>query len=337
MANQLTTSQDASGVTTYTYDLAGNLQLVEQPSGQRTTNTWDDQNRQTAVLLAGGTVTSAYRFDGLRHEKADSEGVTKYVWDFQNYLAETDAADTIEAVYTNEPQQYGNLISQYRKGPTIWVPSYYQYDGLGSARVLTDEGGDVVDTYLYDAWGNEVAVSGSTGNPFRWVGQVAYYWDDSTGTFYIRARVYEPVIGRWMLQDPLFYPVASALRGINLYHYVRNGPTVRLDPSGEAAATFDPKVDVWQDVTHKGCSGCGNFDWEVKVTVVNLTGYDDPRRSPFAILQRICFDRTHLYCRRENGGRCCPDDRRKQLKCCHNEYLGSVMLGANKVWYFEGG
>ena len=57
---------------------AGNLHVVEQASGQRTTSIWDDQNRQTRVLLpAGGIVTSAYRFDGLRDEKLESEGVTK--------------------------------------------------------------------------------------------------------------------------------------------------------------------------------------------------------------------------------------------------------------------
>lgn len=104
-------------------------------------------------------------------------------WDFENQLAETDDQNEIHAVYTNEPQAYGNLISQYRKGPTIWTPSYYQYAALGSTRALTDDGGDATDTYVYDAWGNEVSVSGSTVNPFRWVGKVGYYWDDGTGTF----------------------------------------------------------------------------------------------------------------------------------------------------------
>jgi RHS repeat-associated protein len=245
LANQLTTSQDASGVTTYTYDLAGNLRIVEQPTGQRTTTTWDDQNRQTRVLLpAGGIVTSAYRFDGLRHEKAEPQRVTKYIWDFQNYLAETDLADTVEAVYTNEPQQYGNLISQYRKGPTIWVPSYYQYDALGTTRGLTDESGGATDTYVYDAWGSHVDVSGTTVNSFRWIGKVGYYWDQGTGTFYIRARVYEPVIGRWMSQDPLWYPLvisSSSVKRtsisvfrliINLYRYVLLRPLGLIDPSG---------------------------------------------------------------------------------------------------------
>ena len=63
---------------------------------------------------------------------------------------------------------------------------------MGSTRALTDDSGDATDTYVYDAWGNEVSVRGSTVNPFRWVGQVGYYWDDGTGTFYIRARA-QPV------------------------------------------------------------------------------------------------------------------------------------------------
>ena len=172
LANQLTTSQDASGVTTYTYDLAGNLHVVEHPSGQRDDNTWDDQNRQTRVLLpAGGIVTSAYRFDGLRHEKADSQGVAKYIWDFQNYLAETDATNSIKSVSTIEPRTYGSLLSQWRKTDTIWVPRYHHWDGIGSTRALSDASGSICDTYLYDSWGNELAATGTTPNRFRWVGR----------------------------------------------------------------------------------------------------------------------------------------------------------------------
>ena len=183
--------------------------MVQEPSGERTTRVWDDQNRQTSVLSPGGAITTCtYRFDGLRASKEDSAGTTKHLWDFSNYLAETDEDNELQAVYTNEPEEYGNLISQYRRGPTIWVPSYYHCDALGSTRALTDQSGAATDTYLQDAWGNQVAVSGSTANPFRWVGQVGYYFDDLLATFYIRARVYDPTTGRWLSQDPLFYPAA---------------------------------------------------------------------------------------------------------------------------------
>ncbi|MCL4202817.1 MAG: hypothetical protein KJ000_09990 [Pirellulaceae bacterium] len=289
LANQLVTSQDANGVTTHTYDLAGNLHLVEQPTGQRTTTTWDDQNRQTGVLLPDGSaVTNTFRYDGLRYSKQEPQSTTKFLWDVNNYLAETDADDDIQAVYTNEPQPYGNLISQYRKGPTIWLPSYYQYDALGATRVLTNDAGDMTDTYLYDAWGNELAVTGTTVTPFGWVGQVGYYWDEGTGTFYIRARVYEPVTGRWMSQDPLFYPVANALAGfgthtvwanlrynrnryyvgsadsVNLRQYAGDNPLVLSDPTGLAAVKLAyPVVCTWcrkckVSFLRQACSG---FIW----------------------------------------------------------------------------
>ena len=36
---------------------------------------------------------------------------TNYIWDDQNLLAEADGTNTINVVYTNEPEQYGNLVS----------------------------------------------------------------------------------------------------------------------------------------------------------------------------------------------------------------------------------
>ena len=91
---------------------------------------------------------------------------------------------------------------------------------------MADDGGDATDTYVYDAWGNEVAVAGSTVNPFRWVGDVGYYWDEASGTFYIRARVYEPAIGRWMSRDPLIW-----IDGPDMYAYVGNRSNQLVDPT----------------------------------------------------------------------------------------------------------
>jgi YD repeat-containing protein len=100
LANQLVTSQDAAGTTTYTYDMAGQPAIVEQPTGQRTTTTWDDQNRQTGVLLPDGSATNTYRFDGLRYSKQEPQATTKFLWDFNNYLAETDDQDDVQGPST---------------------------------------------------------------------------------------------------------------------------------------------------------------------------------------------------------------------------------------------
>ncbi len=227
-ANQLETSIDTSGTTTYTFDDAGNQQLVQAPSGDRTTTTWDYENKTTLVELPTGIRnTMVYEPDGLRVKLEESTGTKKFIWDDQNYLAEADENDEINVVYTNEPNYYGNLVSQYRKSGAVWSPSYYHYEALGSTRELTDNTEAITDTYLYDAWGNVINSSGSTKNPFQFTGSVGYYFDFDTGNLYIRARIYSPVAGRWMALDPFGFE-----GGFNLFLYVSNSPQSYIDPSG---------------------------------------------------------------------------------------------------------
>ena len=169
--------------------------------------------------------------------------VTNYVWDpvDDNVVLETDNTNATTATYTHEPGRYGGLISQ-RRGAT---DSYYHYDGLGSTRELTSDSETVTDTNLYDAWGVNVDSSGSTENPFRYVGQLGYYYDTEASDYYVRARVYQPAIGRWWSVDPLRF-LATGLNGgfLPVYFYSHNGPTMRVDPSGlrEIPATGDPNV-----------------------------------------------------------------------------------------------
>jgi hypothetical protein len=114
---------------------------------------------------------------------------TIFVWDSVSdcVMSELDGSGAVQATYTNEPQQYGGIISQ-RRGTTT---STYHSDALGSTRALTDNFGNVTDTYLNDAWGNSVASTGTTVNPFRWVGKYGYYTDNGTAQVYVRARMYQ--------------------------------------------------------------------------------------------------------------------------------------------------
>lgn len=149
---------------------------------------------------------------------------TNYIWDEQNYLAETDENNVVQTVYTNEPQQYGNLISSRISGTT----SYHHFDALGSTRQLTNAAGTVTDSAIYDAWGNVVSRTGTTGIVFLWVGVVGYYFDVETGHFYVRARIYGPTIGRWTAKDA----ARRAPEIMRPYAYCGNSPVSRVDPSG---------------------------------------------------------------------------------------------------------
>ena len=55
-------------------------------------------------------------------------------------------------------------------------------------------------------------------------------YTDHTGLLHLRARQYDPALGRFLSTDPVAPPLADPY--IGAYVYVRNNPTVLMDPSG---------------------------------------------------------------------------------------------------------
>src|SRR5579872_4078014 len=155
---------------------------------------------------------------------------TNYIWDDENYLAESDATNTINVVYTNEPRPYGNLVSSRISGTT----SYHHFDALGSTRQLTNAVASVTDTVIYDAWGNTVDRAGSTAVRLLWIARFGYYSDPETGLLSVRERAYGSIMGRWSSADS-----AAFVDGPNLYWYVLNTPATSVDPSGLQQANDD--------------------------------------------------------------------------------------------------
>src|ERR1035438_3842550 len=89
----------------------------------------------------------------------------------------------------------------------------------------------VTDTYEYDAFGNMLAKTGVTPNAYLYRGE---RYDADLGLYYLRARWYNPVTGRFMTRDPYsgsVYDPASLHR----YNYARSNPANFVDPSGQAS------------------------------------------------------------------------------------------------------
>jgi len=116
------------------------------------------------------------------------------------------------------------LISQTRSGTT----NYYLQDGQGSTRALTNGSGTVTDTYSFTAFGELFNQTGTTTNSYLYTGQ---QFDSLTGLYDLRARYYNPALGRFLSQDT--YPVdLSNPIEINRYAYTANNPINAIDPSG---------------------------------------------------------------------------------------------------------
>jgi len=269
-ANQLSSSQDAGGTTNYTYDANGNQHVTVAPGGSRTTQIWDYENRLVKTLQPGaGVFTMAYDADGLRVRKETPSEAKLFVWDDQNYLAETDAAGVTEVAYTTEPSTYGSTISHRTGGAT----TTYHFDALAAARALTNSSETVLESYNYTAFGTILGAP-TLLTPFLWGGLVGYYWDADLATQYIRARHYQPNIARWISLDPIGFAGGDA----NLFRYVGNSPLGSIDSSGlrkvccqYSYGVFEPKkwvkeVDCADGQSAESCCGSRNgaiYRWTV--------------------------------------------------------------------------
>jgi len=122
---------------------------------------------------------------------------------------------------------------------------YYHFDALGSTRFLTDGSGTVTDTYTYDAWGKQTAGTGSTAQPYRFVGQLGYYSHyqdtnlfDQSGYQFLQlgVRMYDALLGRFTQVDRVKDMTRST------YLYCRADPLGFIDPSGMASVEmcYDP-------------------------------------------------------------------------------------------------
>ena len=69
---------------------------------------------------------------------------------------------------------------------------------------------------------------GSAACPFKFAGQ---YYDCESGLYYMRARMYDPAIGRFTSRDPVSGQFTEPLT-LHKYLYCGNDPVNRIDPTG---------------------------------------------------------------------------------------------------------
>jgi RHS repeat-associated protein len=199
----------ADGVNTYNYDANGSLMTKVAPGGQLTA-TWDAEGR---LLGLAGTSNASYAYDysGRRVTKSGGAGAT-YLYVGSEIVSRTPGED-----YLHGPA-IDDVLAVATSGGNV---RYYSVDALGSISLVTDGAGNVQNAYLADAWGLMRAMSGSAPNAFGYVGRE--FNDD--GTYFYRARYYDPSIGRFTAEDPSTYVGER-------YQYVSNNPISYSDPSG---------------------------------------------------------------------------------------------------------
>ena len=123
------------------------------------------------------------------------------------------------------------------------LPYYYITDHLGSTRVITDNSGNVVERNDYYPFGGKHANSSYaqlTTNKQKFNGK-ELQTTGNTGFLDYGARMYDDVIGRWGVVDPM----AEGYYRHSPYHFSGNNPIRFLDLNGMNYGDFvDEKGNI---------------------------------------------------------------------------------------------
>ena len=215
-----------AGSTSYTYDSNGN-----QLSAGSQTMSWDLANRLKTHVAGNTTTTYAYDGDGKRLQASTGSQASKktnFLWDVNHSLPqlalERDGNNSLQRQYV-----YGLRRIRQSAG----TASYFHYDGLGSVANLTSASGATQWTWSYEPYGSIRTETKASGNqPTNFVKFTGEYLDP-TGLYHLRARQYDPTVGRFLGLDPIEAGRASPT--VSSYAYVGDRPGVLVDPSGEGA------------------------------------------------------------------------------------------------------
>lgn len=192
------TSDGAGG--TFVYN-ANNLLTSATQSTVTTTLTYDASNRLVSIVKPG-------------------IGTTQFLYDGADLIAEYDGTGTLLSRYVHGPGRDEPLVRyNYQAGG---AKTWYGANEQGSVTVATNASGAQVGAInTYDEYG--LPGSGNSGR-FQYTGQV---WLPEIGMYYYKARMYQPVYGRFMQTDPSGYGA-----GMNWYAYINGDPVNGTDSTG---------------------------------------------------------------------------------------------------------
>ena len=215
--NELTERTAAGRRTAYRYDLNGSL-VSEEEGGRKSEYCYDLLSRQTYVrTLDGREQENAYDGEGLRAGLKENGKKSVFLFHDGEILSECDGEGMPVRRHI-----HGAGLSHVQSLKDSAYHAYHQ-DEQGSTVYITGADNTAENCYRYDAFGNLTEKREGIHNRILYTGQ---QYDQETGQYYLRARYYNPVVGRFLQED------TYRGDGLNLYAYCANNPVMYFDPSG---------------------------------------------------------------------------------------------------------
>jgi RHS repeat-associated protein len=244
-APQVNRSYNRNGLNQYT-SVGGVAFSYSGGDGQRGNLTSDgsrnfDYDLENRLIGVSGSASMTLGYDPLGRLRTTtaSSATTEFLYDGDRMVAEYN-------------QSGGALLRRYVHGPGVDEPIvWYEGSGLTDRRYLvTDHLGSVIaengsSTMLY-SYGPYGEPNAWTGARFRYTGQAML---PEVQLYHYKARVYDPVLGRFLQTDPIGYEY-----DFNLFAYADNDPFSATDPTGAFALAAVGTGAVVRDV-YPECRG----------------------------------------------------------------------------------
>ncbi len=233
------------------YDAQGNLTTIWTTPGSsasQLTMTYDSLSRVATLGDTANATSQTYGYDdeGLRIKVLDSKtGLVKYnLYDeARRLIAQYEAPSGGVLTWKKDLLYVGDKeVAEVDSSGKIWVQFL---DHLGSPRFEWD--GTATSTIdgvhliaqKYAPFG-EYLNDPTTQVKFA-KGFTNHEQTDSSGLIYLQARFYAPMYGRFLSPDPARDQHFEETQSWNIYSYVQNDPTMRIDPTGEMSFK-----EIWQ-------------------------------------------------------------------------------------------
>ena len=265
------------------YDAEGNLLYHLLPDLSNPAYTYDAKNR-----LASDQVefSATYNADNVRYRMTDRDEINLYdytcLYDtncrLNRVLFRRDNFNTANVAY----YLYGlGLVGECKYDDLDFKT--YHFDYRGSTVAITDNTGNITDTFEYDTYGKQTARTGSTDTPFRYNGRDGVM-TEYNGLLYMRARYYNPDMRRFISADILPGGIDNAVT-LNRYAYANANPVTNIDPFGLCAerGQINNIFDLFSDFTNNQ----GDYDQLLEAIISFMMEHKnlfiDPELSEFKV------------------------------------------------------
>ena len=233
----------------YSYDSFGRMVRAEIPMEHRGASNKPDEHAgfnhaaqstgETFGIQENSSATREFqvqinRYDGegLRHEMEENGRLIKFLY---NEDREVVAEETGNGTITRYIRGLGIISSDSEEAKTYY---HYVSDEQGSITHVLSEDAEILNHYSYDAFGNIIEKTEKVENRFCYNGEML---DPVTQQYYLRARFYNPVIGRFTQEDTYYGD------GLNLYQYCQANPVGYVDPSGHICEIVQNHYEQYQE------------------------------------------------------------------------------------------